>query len=104
MIKTFTAALAATFAAAEQDAFLLRNLDVAGSDPPNKGLDEAACAALNPTGSDYYFYDWDTEGCFCSHYWKPDAPYYSFYTTCPAGSVLNPHHEPGNFSDRCITQ
>ena len=47
---------------------------------------------------------WNTEGCFCSHQWKSDAPYYSFYTTCPVGEVLNPHHEPGQFSDRCITQ
>ena len=107
MQKSISAALAATLAAAQQDAFLLRHLDV-GADAvnsPNVGLDEAACTTLNDaTDSVYYEYFWNTEGCFCSHQWKTTAPYYSFYTTCPDGEVLNPHHEPGQFSDRCITQ
>jgi len=105
MNRTISAALATTLAVAQQDAFLGgRHLDVSSS-APNVGCDEAQCTALDgATESEYYQYVWNTEGCFCAHEWKTTAPYYSFYTRCAVGEVLNPHHEPGKFSDRCITQ
>ena len=57
MQKSISAALAATLAVAQQDAFLLRHLDVGAdaTNSPNVGLDETACTTLNDATDSVYY-------------------------------------------------
>jgi len=118
-MRTFIAtALIATMAAAESDIFLKEELLVrhlatgskveATANRPNASArTEVDCIALNPTGSQYYDYEWNTEGCFCSHIWNQDAPYVTnYWANCDLtdGEILNPYHETNNSHDRCLTQ
>lgn len=119
-MKSFIAtAVVATMAAASSDIFLKEELLVrhlatgskveATAKRPNVGITtEAECTTLDgDTDSKYYEYAWNTDGCFCSHMWKADAPYSSYWSDCsraPTGTILNPFHEINNTSDRCLTQ
>ena len=65
--------------------------------------DEAGCTALDeitPT-NDWYDYQWNTDGCYCSINWKkPNVP-----DTCTErGEVINPFYKRGSAVGACITQ
>ena len=65
--------------------------------------DEAGCTALDeitPT-NDWYDYQWNTDGCYCSINWKNS---YVPNRCDDLGEVINPWYKPGSGADFCITQ
>ena len=98
-MRSFALAITFTLATAENLLDVDQTRRELTTAAPNIGITtEGDCDALE-SGSTYYSYVWNTDGCYCEHQWSFSAS----WNSCGSGFVNNPFHEPGNYADICIS-